>query len=143
MAELDSQEIRPTRQERMMGGNDLNDAQRDVYDHSEVTLENGKRVDSYTVNKEIVSRKNTQLAELSPEWAEKYLNEFLDKYGPGNKIKNTETAKARYPHLIGKPLKGNLILEVSIQKSPIPTWFCELARRWNVTIRDVAGTVYN
>src|SRR5262249_42144234 len=141
--ELESQDPRPTGEERMMRGNDFNDAQKGVYDYSEVTLENGKRVDGWSPGREIVSRKETQLAELSEKQAENYFNEFLDKYGPGNRVADTPKARAEYPHLIGQPLDGNLILEVPIQKAPPPDWFGELARRWNITVRDPAGTIYN
>ena len=126
-----------------MGGNDFNEAQKGAYQEREVRLENNKIVDGYTEGQEIVSRKNTQLAEIPPEYAEEYVNEFLDKYGPGNVIADTPANRALCPELIGKPLQGNLILEVPIQNSPVPTWLAEWARRWNITIRDPAGTVYN
>ncbi len=141
--ELDSGEPRPTRQERFMGGNDFNEAQKGAYEAREVRLENNKIVDGYTEGKEIVSRKNTQLADIPPEYAEEYVNEFLDKYGPGNVVADTPANRANCPQLVGKPLQGNLILEVPIQNGPVPTWLAEWARRWNITIRDPAGTVYN
>jgi hypothetical protein len=141
--ELESREPRPTRAERFQRGNDFNQARQGEYHASEVDLENGKRLDSYEPGKEIVSRKHTQLSKLDPTWAEEYINEFLDKYGPGNVVKNTPRNRELYPELVGKPLRGKLVLEVPIQEAPVPQEFAEWARRWDITIRDTAGTVYN
>ena len=44
------------------------------------------RLDSYVPNKEIVSRKYTQLSEVSEETAIRYLKELSDKYAPGSVI---------------------------------------------------------
>ena len=40
------------------------------------------RLDSYVPNKEIVSRKYTQLSEVSEETAIRYLKKLTDKYAP-------------------------------------------------------------
>ena len=42
------------------------------------------RLDSYVPGKEIVSRKYTQLSEVSEETAIRYLKELSDKYAPGS-----------------------------------------------------------
>ena len=141
--ELDSQDPRPSRLDNYMRGNDFNEAEKDTYAAREVRLESGKVVDGYNPGSEIVFRRSTQFAELSPEYAERYVNEFLDKYGPGNVVADTPTMRERYPDLVGKPLQGDLILEVPIQKAPVPEWLGEWTRRWNITIRDPTGHVYN
>jgi hypothetical protein len=143
MRELDPNGPQETRADKFQRGNDFNEAQKGAYDAREVRLENGKIVDGYTAGTEIVSRKNTQLAEIPPAYAEEYINEFLDKYGEGNVVSNTEANRANYPELVGKPLQGQLILEVPIQDHPVPAELGEWARRWNIIIRDVAGTIYN
>ena len=42
------------------------------------------RLDSYVPNKEIVSRKKTQLYKVSEETAIRYLKELEEKYSPGS-----------------------------------------------------------
>jgi len=143
MKELESKDPRETNAERLMRGNDLDSAYGHDYPIEQVELENGTRLDGYDPGREIVSRKHTQLSKLSESTREGYVNELLDKYGKGNKIKNTPKARKLFPQLIGKPLQGKYILEVPYQENPLPEGFGEWARRWDVTIRDVHGTIYN
>jgi hypothetical protein len=129
--------------ENFRKGNEFNEAQRDAYAARELELSNGKKVDGYTENSVIVSRKRTQLAEIPERYAEEYVNEFLDKYGPGNEVADTPRNRELYPHLVGTRLQGDMILEVPVQEHPVPPELGEWARRWGVIIRDDAGHVYN
>ena len=122
-------------------GNEFNEAMRGKYQAREVRLKNGTIVDGYTRDKVIVSRKRTQLSKLSTEWAEEYINEFLDKYGPGNEIADTPANRAS--GLAKERLRGKLILEVPVQQEPVPAELGEWARRWGIEIRDDRGDVYN
>ena len=129
--------------EQAQAGNDFNRSQRGVYSAEELLLENGKRVDGYTPGLVIVSRKRTQFSEISPMTAEKYVIELLDKYGPGNIVADKPYNRVHYPRLVGQPLDGQLVLEVSVQHTPIPEELGSLARRWGVVIRDFNGTILN
>ncbi|TWM27109.1 hypothetical protein CHCC14821_1515 [Bacillus paralicheniformis] len=80
--------------ERWEAGNNFNKENRPRYPYNEVELEakevGGKKyvVDSYAPNKEIVSRKFTQLSEVQEKTAKSYLNEITKKYSSGSKISN-------------------------------------------------------
>ncbi|MEH1128257.1 DUF4157 domain-containing protein [Micromonospora sp. CPCC 206061] len=141
--ELESREPAESWAERVMRGNDFNAARRGVYAAEELRLGNGMIVDGYTPGQAIVSRKETQLASIRPEQAERYVNEFLDKYGPGNVIADTPRNRSLYGPLVGQRLQGELILEVPIQSVPVPEELGTWARRLGIVIRDQAGTVYN
>jgi hypothetical protein len=143
IAELDSREPSRPDPERMQQGNDFDSAQRGVYTADQLRLENGRFLDSYTPGAEIVSRKHTQLAEISPAQAEKHVNEILDKYAPGNTISDTPANNARYPELVGQQLAGEMVLEVPIQDAPVPPEFGDWAARMGVTIRDFNGQILN
>lgn len=112
------------------------------YPANEVYLENGKYLDSYRPGKEIVSRKQTQISKIKPESFKDYLREIRQKYKAGTKIPDTPKARAEYPQLIGKPLKGKYYLEVPVQSAPVPEWALKEAANHGVIIRDVQGFVY-
>ncbi|MFD0433528.1 PrsW family intramembrane metalloprotease [Streptomyces chartreusis] len=112
------------------------------YPANEVYLENGKYLDSYRPGKEIVSRKQTQISKIKPESFKDYLREIQQKYKAGTKIPDTPKARAEYPQLIGKPLKGKYYLEVPVQSAPVPEWALKEAANHGVIIRDVQGFVY-
>lgn len=112
------------------------------YPANEVYLENGKYLDSYRPGKEIVSRKQTQIAKIKPDSFKDYLREINQKYKAGTKIPDTPKARAEYPQLIGKPLKGKYYLEVPVQSQPVPEWALREAANHGVIIRDVQGFVY-
>ncbi|MCL8015119.1 PrsW family glutamic-type intramembrane protease [Streptomyces sp. AS02] len=112
------------------------------YPANEVYLENGKFLDSYRPGKEIVSRKQTQISKIKPESFKEYLREINQKYRAGTKIPDTPKARAEYPELIGKPLKGKYYLEVPVQSQPVPEWALREAANHGVIIRDVQGFVY-
>ena len=143
IGELDPNEPRPNDLERMQQGDDFNRAQRGAYAAEELRLRNNKIVDGYTPDDVIVSRKHTQLSQLSSEFGERYVNEILDKYGPGNIVADTPGNVARYPQLVGQPLRGTMVLEVPVQLEPVPVDLASRARRLGVVIRDFNGTTHN
>jgi hypothetical protein len=132
--------------QKIMKGNYFNFIREQYYKRmggfSEVVLENGKRLDSYIPRKEIVSRKFTQLKDVTEKTAKKYIDEFAEKYEKGTMIKNTER-NAEAIKQGGKKLSGDKILEVPLQKGEIPSEILEHASKNNVTIRDINGKIYN
>ena len=105
------------------------------------------RLDSYVPNKEIVSRKYTQLSEVSEETAIRYLKELSDKYAPETKIadvpSNISGANAGiFKENRGRTLHGQMILEVPVQKKSVRESILKYARDNNIQIRDINGNVY-
>jgi len=99
----------------MARGNEFNKKaiDNDWYLYNEVTLENGKRLDSYTppmngVEGKIVSRKATNLEEIELSTFEDYLKEMKAKYSIGAKI----NAPKYGDELKGKVLEGKHYLEI-------------------------------
>lgn len=118
-------------------GNKFNKDNHARYPANEVHLANGKRLDSYKADEEIVSRKHTQLSEIEPRTARGYLDEIVSKYPPDTIIRSN-----KYPDLDGEPLDGVMILEVPVQTSPVPAEIIEHAKALDIKIRDVTGHVY-
>ena len=82
------------------------------YPFWEVYLDNGKYLDGYNpVTKEVVSRKATDLVDISESTFISHLDELLEKYAPPRVIKSK---KPGYEELFNKPLPSNskLILEI-------------------------------
>ena len=105
------------------------------------------RLDSYVPGKEIVSRKYTQLSEVSEETAICYLKELSDKYAPGSIIADvpsnrTGVNKGIFEVNQGNDLKGKMILEVPVQKKLVPKSILKYARVKKIQIRDINGNVY-
>ena len=106
------------------------------------------RLDSYNPHTgEIVSRKYTQLSEVSEETAIRYLKELLDKYAPGSIIADvpsnrTGVNKGIFEVNQGNDLKGEMILEVPVQKKSVPKSILKYARVNKIQIRDINGNVY-
>ena len=106
------------------------------------------RLDSYNPHTgEIVSRKYTQLSEVSEETAIRYLKELSDKYAPGSIIADvpsnrTGLNKGIFEVNQGRDLKGEMILEVPVQKKLVPESILKYARDNNIQIRDINGNVY-
>ena len=108
------------------------------------------RLDSYDPQKgEIVSRKKTQLGEVSEETAIRYLKELEDKYPPGSIIADVPSNKIGANSEIfkdnkGNVLKGQMILEVPEQKkADIPPNVLKYANDHNIKIRDIKDKYYN
>ncbi|MBF1587172.1 MAG: hypothetical protein HXO24_05465 [Prevotella sp.] len=106
------------------------------------------RLDSYNPHTgEIVSRKYTQLSEVSEETAIRYLKELLDKYAPGSIIADvpsnrTGVNKGIFEVNQGNDLKGEMILEVPVQKKSVPKSILKYARVKKIQIRDINGNLY-
>ena len=105
------------------------------------------RLDSYVPNKEIVSRKYTQLSEVSEETAIRYLKELSDKYAPGSVIADvpsnrTGVNKGIFDVNGDNVLRGKMILEVPVQKKSVRESILKYARDNNIQIRDINGNVY-
>ena len=106
------------------------------------------RLDSYNPHTgEIVSRKYTQLSEVSEETAIRYLKELSDKYAPGSVIADvpsnrTGLNKGIFEVNQGRDLKGKMILEVPVQKKSVRESILKYARDKKIQIRDINGNVY-
>ena len=142
----------------------FNKARAKFYPYNEVYLETPKkainlpegsptkhqyvRLDSYNPHTgEIVSRKYTQLSEVSEETAIRYLKELSDKYAPGSVIADvpsnrTGLNKGIFEVNQGSDLKGKMILEVPVQKKSVPKSILKYAQDKNIQIRDINGNVY-
>ena len=106
------------------------------------------RLDSYNPHTgEIVSRKYTQLSEVSEETAIRYLKELSDKYAPGSIIADvpsnrTGVNKGIFDVNGDNVLRGKMILEVPAQKESVRKSILKYARDNNIQIRDINGNVY-
>ena len=106
------------------------------------------RLDSYVPNKEIVSRKYTQLSEVSEETAIRYLKELSDKYAPGSIIADvpsnrTGLNKGIFEVNQGRDLKAQMILEVPVQAKAVPKRVIDYASLKGIKIRDINNHIYN
>ena len=146
-------ESKPDWMKRRDEGRVFNQQQADRYPHNEVMI-NGPpgskgypRVDSYDPAKgEIISRKNTQLAEVQESTANGYLKELADKYPDGSTIADVPTQRAGSGHindgLGGRTLEGRQILEVPVQTKPVPKSVLDKADELDILIRDINGKTY-
>ena len=149
---------------RMMEGIRFNKERAKVYSFNEVYLEAPKketkqagdspakhkyvRLDSYVPNKEIISRKYTQLSEVSEETAIRYLKELKDKYSPGSIIadvpSNNTGSNEKIFELNGDNfLRGQMILEVPVQHKAVPKEVINYANLKGIKIRDTNNHIYN
>ena len=106
------------------------------------------RLDSYVPNKEIVSRKYTQLSEVSEETAIRYLKELSEKYAPETKIadvpSNISGGNAGiFKENRGRTLHGQMILEVPVQAKAVPKRVIDYASLKGIKIRDINNNIYN
>jgi len=108
------------------------------------------RLDSYDPHVgEIVSRKYTQLSEVSEETAIRYLKELEEKYAPGSIIADVPSNKTGVNRDIfkennGNILDGQMILEVPVQKkAEIPPNVLDYAKKHYIKIRDIKDKYYN
>lgn len=115
------------------------------YPHKQVHIHKPKgkgywKVDYYDpVRREIISFKDSQLARVKPKTAIRYLQELARKYRPGRKIADVPSTDRS---LVGKELEGRMILEVPVQKSPVPQAILDAAKELEIQIRDTDGRVY-
>lgn len=95
-----------------------------------------------------VSRKFTQLGEVSETTAIKYLKELAEKYPEGATIAEvpsnlTGRNRGIFEVNRGNKLQGKMILEVPVQTKPIPQKVLDFANKNYIKIRDVKGEMYN
>ena len=95
-----------------------------------------------------VSRKKTQLYEVSDETAIRYLKELKDKYALGAIIADVPSNKTGVNRDIfevnqGNKLKGQMILEVPVQEAKISPNVLKYATDHYIKIRDIKGKYYN
>ena len=126
-------------------GNLFNRVRGVKYPYNEVYVENPAggywKLDSYNPGAgEIVSRKMTQLSEISESSAVAYIREAGTKYPPGARIANVPTNVES--GLAGQQLQGRVYLEVPIQTKPVPQRVLNAATKHRIVIRDVNGKVY-
>ena len=97
---------------------------------------------------EIVSRKYTQLSEILEKTAIGYLKELSEKYSPGSVIADVPSNRVGanagiFKENEGNILKGQMILEVPVQKEPVPENVLLKAQEEGITIRDIKGHIYS
>ncbi|MGL6094837.1 MAG: polymorphic toxin-type HINT domain-containing protein, partial [Fimbriiglobus sp.] len=129
---------------RLDAGNDFNRAQAGRYPHNEIYVarpdgEGYYRLDSYNPRTgEIISRKYTQLSDVTEATGVAYINELANKYPPGTVIADVPSSGT----LAGQRLRGQMILEVPVQTTPIPRTVLDVATQKRIVIRDINGKVY-
>ena len=107
------------------------------------------RLDSYDPQTgEIVSRKYTQLSEVSEETAIRYLKELENKYSPGSIIADVPSNKTGSNEKIfelngDNVLRGQMILEVPVQHKAVPKEVINYANLKGIKIRDTNNHIYN
>lgn len=128
---LDRDDLLPWERQRW-NGVAFDYEQRPRYPENEVLTADGKRLDSYVSGREIVSRKYTQLSEISEETAKRYIAEIERKYSPGTPLAD------------GRRLRGRPFLEVPVQEFGVPRSIVDYARSFRppVLIRDTLGRMY-
>lgn len=104
---------------------DYNEITLDVkIEHPDGTVETRRtRIDSYTPDSAVVSRKNTQFAEVNFQTAKHYIDQFVKNYSADDAaftIADTDKNKLVMPERIGDPLQGDMYLEVPEQVRSIP-----------------------
>ncbi|WP_051772931.1 hypothetical protein [Saccharothrix sp. NRRL B-16314] len=140
-------------QRQLEEGNEFNRRREPYYEeqgganevHVEPRSDKGQypRVDSYVPDEEIVSRKYTQLADVQESTAKGYLRELANTYGPGTVVADTPTNRRDLgDEAIGKPMSGDMILEVPVQQNGVPPAVLAEAKRLGIIIRDENGRTY-
>ncbi|MBE0360708.1 hypothetical protein [Pseudoalteromonas aliena] len=136
------QRFDPVGFQKLDAGNDFNRQRAGVYDIDELYIDKPGggyvRLDSYSINSEIISRKFTQLGDIQGKTGVGYLRELSNKYPAGSVISNVPSSGG----LAGQRLSGDLILEVPVQATPVPTSIIGEADRLGILIRDINGKVY-
>ena len=97
---------------------------------------------------DIASWIHSQLADINEETAIKDLKELKDKYSPGAVIADVASNRVGanagiFEENEGRKLRGQMILEVPVQKRPIPRRVLLKAQEEEIIIRDTKGHIYN
>ena len=143
----------PDHLQRMFSGSQFDWMHQHNYTANQIWIDGADgvrfRLDSLNPGEAIVSRKLTDLSQVTPATARSYIDELISKYGPNNPdlvIADTPANQAQLGNLdevIGRPLRGQPILEVPVQPDGVPQSILEYAQENHVIIRDVTGTVYS
>jgi hypothetical protein len=86
-------------------GNNFNDKAKDIYDYNEIVLTTGKRLDTYIPGERIISRKATDIDNITEQTWRNYCNELVTKYKSGIPINSTKLPNE-------PPLNGKYYLEI-------------------------------
>ncbi|GLZ39758.1 hypothetical protein [Actinokineospora sp. NBRC 105648] len=127
---------------RLAEGQQFNRDNWHQYPTNELILNNRKVLDSYVPDREIISRKHTQIASIKAATWQAYLAEHENKYKRGQTIKDTPTMREKYPDLVGEEVTGLPYMEVPVQEADVPDWALQAAARLGIRIRDVDGRIY-
>jgi len=104
------------------------------------------RLDSYSPGEVVVSRRLTQLGEITEVSGRRYLDEIVQKYNPRSpslQIADTPSNRSQLGAIdLGGGLRGRPIFEVPVQLSPVPSTVLDHAAHLGIVIRDTNGTVY-
>lgn len=106
------------------------------------------RVDSYSPGEVVVSRRWTQLGEITEISGKRYIDEMVKKYNPWDpslRIADTPGNQSQlraYPGTVGGSLSGEMVFEVPVQTSTVPQSVLRRADKFDILIRDPQGTIY-
>jgi hypothetical protein len=125
----------------------------DRYVAREVWIDDAKsgarfRLDSYSPDEVVVSRRWTQLGEITEISGKRYIDEMVQKYNPWDRslrIADTPGNQAQLgsrPGAIGGSLSGDMVFEVPVQTSGVPQSVLRRADEFDILIRDPQGTIY-
>lgn len=117
----------------ILNGQMFDKAMRKAYGaaNSQIKMANGKILDVLT-NKELISHKFTQLADVTFDTAKKYIDEI------GNKYANQTTKSRKLAEQVDTK-KMKQILEIPPQKNGIPEEVLKHAKKKGVEIREISG----
>ena len=137
----------------MSDGRRFNISREGAYLYDEVTIRQGdggvKYLDSYTPGEAVVSRKITQLAEVSDDRVRDIVDEFDKKYRPGD-----QTSPSQIPPRIASSLHNRRNSSVNrsmvrgssrfpVQSAEVPAWARQYAADRDILIRDATGVELN
>ena len=116
--------------------------------HSEVILLKSRKNVYDSLARKVFMYEYTQLREVTEETAIRYLKELEAKYSPGAVIADVSSnrvgANARiFEENGGDILQGQMILEVPVQKKPVPKRVLDYANEHRIKIRDTNNKIYN
>ena len=104
------------------------------------------RLDSYSPGEFVVSRRWTQLGDITEASGRRYLDEIVKKYNPfepGLRIADTPGNQSQLGRsAIGGGLMGRPVFEVPVQTTPVPLPVLARANQFGITIRAPEGTIY-
>jgi hypothetical protein len=133
---------------RVRQGREFDTSRQGIYDYDQIDIRNpngsgNRRVDSINLTpgtEQIISRKFTQFSGIKEKTAFGYIDEIDRKYAPLSVI--ADTPRNRQLGISGQTISGAKILEVPVQRRPIPQSVLDYVTKNKVIIRDVNGKVY-